>query len=100
MKTNFFLSTFLLTALVVVSSCNTNNKGDIVSDNFDFAAQQLQYAVNLTAEAINSDTRDSVAKARRPLVSPRTTNDDGSLRMVSAGDWTSGFFFGRTVVYV
>ena len=95
MKTNFFISTFLLTTLVLLLSCNTNNRRDIVSDNFDFAAQQLQYAVDLTSEAISNDTRDSVMKANRPLVSPRTTNADGSLKMVPARDWTSGFFPGE-----
>jgi hypothetical protein len=81
MKTNFYLFTILFTALAAALSC----KRGIVPNNFDFAAQQLQYAVTLTEEAAK-DSRQ---------VSPRTTRADGSLSMTPANDWTSGFFAGE-----
>jgi Glycosyl Hydrolase Family 88. len=93
MKT--LITPFLFAVLLLLQSCNTGKPEDIVAENFDFAAQQLLYAIELTDEAIRNDTRDSVMKANRPLVSPRTTNEDGSLKVVPARDWTSGFFPGE-----
>lgn len=95
MRTKFFISTFLLTVLVLLISCTSEKPRDIIAENFDFVAQQLLYAVDLTDEAIKNDTRDSLTKANRPLVSPRTMREDGSLVMVPARDWTSGFFPGE-----
>lgn len=88
------IPSFLIT-LILLQSCNTDNKREIIVENFDFAAQQLLYAVDLTEEAVNNDSRDSLMKIRRPLVSPRTMEEDGSLVMVPARDWTSGFFPGE-----
>lgn len=93
MKT--LIGPIFFTMLILLQSCNTENPRNIISENFDFAAQQLLYAVGLTDEVVNNDTRDSLRKANRPLVSPRTMDEDGSLIMVSAYDWTSGFFPGE-----
>lgn len=88
-------TSLFITLIILCHSCNTAKQRDIVAENFEFAAQQLLYAVDLTKEAVGNDNRDSLTKANRPLVSPRTTNADGSLKMVPARDWTSGFFPGE-----
>lgn len=95
MKIKYGISTSVFIALLLLSSCNNDKPMDIVADNFQFAAQQLQYAVTQSEEAIVNDTRDSIKQARNPLVSPRTMAADGSLIMVPASDWTSGFFAGE-----
>jgi len=95
MNVKLFITPFLCATLILSQSCNTGQPKDIVADNFNFAAQQLQYAISLIPEAISKDSRDSAMKASRPLVSPRTLNEDGSLKMVPAHDWTSGFFPGE-----
>ena len=90
-----FIIPFLFATLILIQSCNNGQPKDIVADNFNFAAQQLQYAIELTGEAVSKDSRDSASKARRPLASPRTLEEDGSLKMVPVRDWTSGFFPGE-----
>ncbi len=94
MKLKFFITAFSCITLLLVS-CKNGQQKDFVTDNFNFATQQLQYAIDLTAEAIDKDTRDSAMRARRPLLSPRTLNEDGALKVVHAHDWTSGFFPGE-----
>lgn len=86
---------FLCIAVFIVPSCDSSKQRDIVAENFEFAAQQLLYATELADEAVVNDSRDSITKANRPLVSPRTIDEDGSLVMVPAWDWTSGFFPGE-----
>ena len=88
MKLKFFITAFSCATLLLVS-CKNGSQKDFVNDNFNFAAQQLQHAIDLTAEAIAKDTRDSAMRARRPLVSPRTLDEDGALKVVHAYDWTS-----------
>ncbi len=95
MKSKLFFFSAILLGTFLLQSCNTRKPKNIVADNFDFASQQLLYAVDLTDEAISNDKRDSVVKAKNPLVSPRTMEKDGSLKMVPARDWTSGFFPGE-----
>ena len=90
-----YFSAFLFAVSILSQSCNAQKSKDIITNNFDFAAQQLLYAVDLTYEAVNNDSRDSVLKTNNPLVSPRTMGKDGSLKMVPARDWTSGFFPGE-----
>lgn len=67
---------------------------NIVEHNFDFASQQLSYALQVMDDAIQNDKRDNEVKLRNPLVSPRTLNKDGTLKMAPANEWTSGFFPG------
>ncbi len=95
MNGKLFITPFLCATLIFLQSCNNGQQKDIIADNFNFAAQQLLYAIDLTTEAISKDSRDSAMKASRPLVSPRTLNEDGSLKVVPAHDWTSGFFPGE-----
>jgi len=92
MNVKLFITPFLCATLILLQSCNNGQQKDIIADNFNFAAQQLLYAIDLTVEVISKDSRDSATKASRPLVSPRTLNEDGSLKVVPAHDWTSGFF--------
>ena len=62
-------------------------KADIADNAFAFAAYQLDYAMKCTEEAKKS-------AANKRLVSPRTVEKDGSLRIVAPRDWCSGFFPG------
>lgn len=66
----------------------------IVEHNLNFVSKQLSYALQEMDIAIENDTREASSKLRNPLVSPRTLNKDGTLRMVPAYEWTSGFFPG------
>lgn len=79
----YTVSIFIVLSLLL-HSCNSEQPRNIVADNFEYASQQLEYAVTLTESNDNSS-----------LVSPRTMADDGSLVMVPARDWTSGFFPGE-----
>lgn len=54
---------------------------------FTFATHQLKYAIQCTTNA-RSQSKDK----RR--ISPRCTEKNGSLRIVTPGDWCSGFFPG------
>ena len=62
-------------------------KADVTDHAFTFATYQLKYAMDCTEE-----TRKEVTNKR--LVSPRTVEKDGSLRLVAPRDWCSGFFPG------
>ena len=84
--------TILITAIIILAqSC----KSDMVKENFRFADQQIEYALQLVDSVIQNDNRDDDTKAKNPLVSPRTIDDEGNLKMVRARDWTSGFFPGE-----
>ncbi|WP_195654644.1 alginate lyase family protein [Bacteroides sp. 1001136B_160425_E2] len=54
---------------------------------FTFAAHQLKFAIQCTA-----DTRKNTKDKKR--ISPRSIEKDGSLRIVRPWDWCSGFFPG------
>ncbi|MDL2247984.1 alginate lyase family protein, partial [Bacteroides sp. OttesenSCG-928-J23] len=62
-------------------------KADVVDNAFAFASRQLDYAMKCTEEARK-------ANRNKALVSPRTVEKDGSLRIVAPRDWCSGFFPG------
>lgn len=62
-------------------------KADITDHALAFASAQLIYAMECVEE-----TRKEVTNKR--LVSPRTVEKDGSLRLVAPRDWCSGFFPG------
>ncbi|NDV80480.1 alginate lyase family protein [Bacteroides sp. 51] len=62
-------------------------KADVVDNAFAFATGQLKYAMECTEKA----KREA---ANKKLVSPRTVEKDGSLRLVAPRDWCSGFFPG------
>lgn len=77
-------------------SCKSQESKNLVQQNFDFASKQLVYAlqeIDSTKATLrhNPQTRG----ADNPLVSPRTIDKDGNLKMVVSRDWTSGFFPGE-----
>ena len=72
------------------SSCTGERAGDLVSQDFAFADQQLRYALTET-----ENVRISLGKTPEELPSPRNIQSDGSLRLVRARDWCSGFFPGE-----
>lgn len=78
---------------IILQSCTTKAETDIVKDNFLFADQQIEYALELIDSVKQNDDRDAETKEKNPYVSPRTT-EDGKLKMVRPRDWTSGFFPG------
>ena len=77
MRKTFLIASILGVALLF-SSCKTNVKTNIIEDNFDFASKQFDYAFQVIDSAIKNDTRDADVKAKNPLVSPRTLNEDGT----------------------
>lgn len=62
-------------------------KADEVDNAFAFITTQLNYAIQCVEE-----TKKEVTNKK--LVSPRTVEKDGSLRLVAPRDWCSGFFPG------
>jgi hypothetical protein len=62
-------------------------KADEVENAFVFANRQFNYALKSVEDAKN-------AASNKQLVSPRTVEKDGSLRIVAPSDWCSGFFSG------
>lgn len=85
--------TGLVSLLVVCGACSqTTKEVDVVKDSFNFAGQQLKYAFTQIDSAKVSMSEDQLKKKQ---VSPRTVEDDGTLRLVASRDWTSGFFPGE-----
>ena len=61
---------------------------DPIEETFQFAARQLNFALACTEKTVqNSDEK-------KRNYNPRSTEKDGSLRIVSPRDWCSGFFPG------
>lgn len=81
---------WLLLPLFLFGACAENKSGDIVKENFDFAQEQLKFAF---AEV--EKVRAELGKTPEELPSPRNIQEDGSLRVVRARDWCSGFFPGE-----
>lgn len=77
-------------------ACSGNSKST-TEQNFDFAAQQLTYSLNVI-DSVNQKltNRDSIIGGweARP-VSPRSISSSGTLIMVPSSDWCSGFFPGE-----
>lgn len=84
----------LVSLWVICGACSssTTQQTDVVKDSFDFAGQQLKYAFT-QVDSVKAE--DSATEPKKKLVSPRTIEDDGSLRLVVSKDWTSGFFPGE-----
>lgn len=80
----------LLTAYGVCGRASLTK--DVVNASFDFAGQQLKYAF-FKIDSVKQSLSERGMKLT--LVSPRTIADNGSFRMVSSKDWTSGFFPGE-----
>lgn len=77
-----------LGAALLAGCCE--KKQSFVEENFAFAAEQLRFALTETEAA-----RAAAGKTAAELPSPRNIQDDGSLRVVRAKDWCSGFFPGE-----
>ena len=80
---------FICVGLMALS-CTGERADDLISQNFAFADQQLRYALTET-----ENVRNSLGKTPEELPSPRNIQSDGSLRLVRARDWCSGFFPGE-----
>ena len=80
---------FICVGLMALS-CTGERAGDLVCQDFAFADQQLRYALTET-----ENVRISLGKTPEELPSPRNIQSDGSLRLVRARDWCSGFFPGE-----
>lgn len=89
------ISLLSICVICFFASCKTQESKKTVKQNFDFASKQLVYALQMIDTAKANDVRDSLTKAERPLVSPRTVDKDGELKLVVSRDWTSGFFPGE-----
>ncbi|MCL2651405.1 MAG: glycoside hydrolase family 88 protein [Candidatus Azobacteroides sp.] len=87
--------------LFAFSSCSKQqtSKKDIIEENFDFAAKQLDYALKEMKIAIENESGQSIHERAinswSELTSPRSLNPDSSLLMVPSKDWCSGFFPGE-----
>lgn len=78
------------TLFVSLFSCETPKEDKIIEENFTFAKSQLKIALDES-----QIVRDSLNKTPAELPSPRNIQPDGSLRLVKAKDWCSGFFPGE-----
>lgn len=83
--------TFLLgsAALLLAASCkNEANDNNIVKKNFDFAGEQLTYAIQQIDSVVAATKNDT-------LIFPRSIENNGDFKLVSSSDWCSGFFPGE-----
>lgn len=63
----------------------------LIETNFEFANKQLKFAVSETDKTLAATPVNTKGDA---FISPRTINEDGTLRLVTLKDWTCGFFPG------
>jgi len=88
MKKVFLLPLVLLS--LMLSSC----KGPAAQPEGITLKQIAQQLELLDENVIRVQAEDPLTPNGQKRVVPRTINKDGSLRVVSAGDWTSGFYPG------
>lgn len=85
--------TGLLSLLFATAACTPKaDTQDVVKEGFEFAGRQLKYAFT---EIDKTKANFTEEQKKRNLVSPRTIDDNGELRIVASRDWTSGFFPGE-----
>ena len=84
----------LLSTVLFLSSCASQSTPDrdIVSENFDFSAEQLKYAFT---EIDSAKAHLSEKDIEKQVFAPRNIQPDGSLCLVASRDWCSGFFPGE-----
>lgn len=82
-------------AICFFTSCRTQETSNVVKQNFDFASKQLVYAFQVIDSVIANESCHSLNGATKLLVSPRSLDEKGRLKMVVSRDWTSGFFPGE-----
>ena len=89
MKKNLFILFFTLLMVMITYSCSVPVPEDSISPD-QIAQQLLLLEENVQKEqAVSPVDEDGGAR-----VMPQTIEDDGSLRVVGTGDWTSGFYPG------
>ena len=89
MKNNLCFLFFTLLMFLISNSCSVPDPEDSISPD-QIAQQLLLLEENVQKEqAVSPVYEDGGAR-----VMPRTIEDDGSLRVVGTGDWTSGFYPG------
>ena len=86
------LPTCLSALLLLCSGCASDAPADAVRENFEFAAQQLRYALTEIDRAKQQLTPE---QQERLLFAPRTVAPDGALQLIASRDWCSGFFPGE-----
>ncbi len=89
-----FFAPLLLLSSIFMGSCSSQSDM-VVERGFDFIAEQMPVAFS----AIDSERAELTANGRlqsgvAEQVVPRSINADGTLHLVGAADWTSGFFPG------
>ncbi len=88
-----------LLLLTILFSCQKPVEKDIIRENFDFAADQLTFALQEMKFAIENESDASIHERAEngwsELTNPRSLETDGSLLMVPSKDWCSGFFPGE-----
>lgn len=93
-----FHKLFLFAVCTTLISCQQKEK-DIVSENFDFAGQQLSFALEEIKAAQENESDESIHERAKngwsELTNPRSLEEDGSLLLVPSKDWCSGFFPGE-----
>ena len=82
-----------------LTACTPEPKIDLVKENMKFAQQQLRFAFDEIGYAIVNESTESRAQREEKgwgeLTNPRNSEPDGTLHLVPAKDWTSGFFPGE-----
>lgn len=63
-------------------------ENSLITQVFSFADKQLSFAITCVDKAL-------AKSPNKDLVTPRTEEKDGELRLVRSGDWCSGFFPGE-----
>ena len=79
-----------LFAIITLSAFDLEKGNDVVKDNFLFADKQLRFALQEVTNKLSE-----LKKTPNDLVAPRNIQPDGSLRLIPAKDWCSGFFAGE-----
>lgn len=80
----FFMSVWVS----LLTACSTNSE-QLVQSSFDFADKQLRILLEESDKVRLAEGKTPVEKP-----CPRNIEPDGSLRMIAARDWCSGFFPG------
>ncbi|MCP4311282.1 MAG: glucuronyl hydrolase [Bacteroidetes bacterium] len=81
------LNLLLLASLIIALSSCGNPTGEGSEFNIESIGKQLRL--------LDENTQNVIAESHESeRIVPRTINEDGSLRVVRSGDWTSGFFPG------
>lgn len=78
-------SGFFLVILTTFIACSNSMENEL-EESFVIVEEQLKYALELI---------EPLRGGKGQVVSPRSINKNGEIRMVKSGDWTSGFFPGE-----